>query len=177
MTGTALVEPDALASYLQRDLDRASAEQALDLASDTIRDYCRWNLSRETVTWTLDGTGTSILTLPTLHLVDVTFVTIDGELIERGTGADTATYTWSAGGILCRTAGWPRRNRCIEVDAVHGHDPIPGAIRAAVLTLAARMMTDPEGLLSKTVGAVSRTFEPRDVLTTLELARVDRHRL
>lgn len=180
-----LVSAEEFAGHLQRDLDRFSAEQALAGASGFARDYCRWGILEEETTWTLDGTGTSLLSLPTLYLTDVAEVRIDGTVIAApAAGAAPASdqYTWSEKGLLARAAGWPKRYRCIEVDVVHGYPlaQVPEAIKAVVMVIAARSMVNPEGLRSKTVGAVSKSYifeTMRGDLTELQIAQLGRYRL
>jgi hypothetical protein len=149
----ALVPDDDLAAYLQRDLDRITAELALQAASGVVRDYCRWQISEETATFVVNGSGSTLLRLPTLRLTDVTEIRVDDEII------DAAEYRWTEGGLIERPAyGCPRKFRCVQVDATHGWAIIPDAVRAVVLTLASRYYVNPENLLSKTVGSITRTF-------------------
>ena len=52
----------------------ARTQLDLDAASDAIREYCGWNIYPQvTETITVDGSGTSVLLLPTMNL------TADGE--------------------------------------------------------------------------------------------------
>lgn len=158
-----LVTPEELASYLQHDLDRATAELAIAGASGAVRGHCRWDLALAEQTFVVDGTGSRLLLLPTLHLVSVEEVRVDGQALE----ADE--YTWSENGALERAARWPRKLRGIEVDCNHGHDPIPDLPRMVTLELAARQYDNPQRLSSKTVGGVSQGWE----LSELEMARLD----
>lgn len=44
----------------------------LDAASEFVRGYCGWSITRETdAVWTLDPAGGRLLAVPTLHLVIV----------------------------------------------------------------------------------------------------------
>ena len=72
-------------------------------------------------------------------------------------------YAWSATGQLVTHERWPRRPRCVEVDAVHGYDPVPDAVRAVTLTLAAREIANPERLRSASVGTVTRAYHMDDI--------------
>jgi hypothetical protein len=167
-----LVTTEAFASYLQRDVDTSTAELALQAASGIVRDHCRWDIAEETATFVVDGSGTPILSLPTLRLTDVAEVRLDGVVL------DPADCTWSANGLIRRIGlVWPRRFRCVEVDVTHGWAPIPDGIRAVVLTLASRFYANPDKVLSKTVGGISHTYATTTDLNDLELALVDGHRL
>jgi hypothetical protein len=168
-----------LADYQRRDLGgvEATAGLALAGASGMVRDYLGWSVSAESTTFTLDGTGTPLLAVPTLRLTDVTEVRLDGVALAAG------TWTWSARGHVRRTAGvWPDTFRCVELDCSHGYDPVPDAVKLIVLSVATRAMTNPTepGLILKTVGAISRRWNRAadDVaLTALETAVIDRYRL
>lgn len=171
----ALVTPEEFAGYVQSDLDRYTAELALSAASGLVRSYCRWRISEETATLVADGTGTDLLSLPTLRLTDVTAVRIDGELL------DASAWSFSRNGQVRYVDGiWPRRFRAIEVDCTHGYAVTPDEIRAVVFALGARYYVNPQGLRSKTVGAVSRTFvleSMRGDLTEIETVLIAGYRL
>lgn len=175
MAASPLVVAEDFASYLQRDLDRKTADLALASASGLVRHYCRWGLSAETITFIEDGTGTQLLSLPTLRLNAVAEVRVDGEVIP------VTGYEWGRGGQLYRNyAVWPRRFRVVQADVQHGHTIIPDELRAVVFAVAARFYVNAEGLRSKTVGQVSRTFvleTMRGDLTDLETALIAGYRL
>lgn len=144
---------EEFAGYMQRDLDRATAELALAGASGIVRGFCRWGLTREpAAVMTIDGNGSRVLNLPTLRLNAVESVTVEG------TALDAAGYVWSAGGQLYRDAGWPIGFRSVTAVVDHGYDTIPDDVRIVVCSLAARYYSNPERLRSKTVGATASTF-------------------
>lgn len=165
-----LVTDEQLASYLQRDLDRATADLAVAGASGLVRDYCRWDIYPQAdVTFTVDGSGTSVLLLPTLKLVAVEEVRVLGEVI------DPDDYEWSESGLLVRAAGWPARLRAVDVDCTHGYDPVPDTVALVTCAVAARYYANPERLRAKAVGGVSRTYG--DGLADLEMALLAAYRL
>jgi hypothetical protein len=166
-----LVTVDELEYYLQRaGLDANAAALAVAGASGIVRDFCRWHIApAEDVTLTLDGSGTHLLTLPTLYLNVVTEVRVDDVVI------DPSEYRWSQRGQLSRTVGWPAGMANVEIDCVHGYAVTPDAPRAVTFVLAARMMANPEGLKAKTVGGVSRQFG--DDLSELQMAQMAGFRL
>jgi hypothetical protein len=170
-----LVTVGELETYLQRTVDADAGELAVANASGIVRDFCRWPIApTEDATWTLDGRGTAWLNLPTLYLTDVAEVRVDGEVIDPG------TYSWAQRGQLYRAEGWPARLRCVEADVSHGYETTPTSVRAVVLTLAARSMVNPEGLRSKTVGGVSKSFvfeTMRGDLSELQLGQIGGYRL
>lgn len=162
-----LVTSEDLAAYLQRDLDRSSAELAVAGASGAVRGYCRWDLAHTEETFVVDGSGGRLLTLPTLRLVSVEEIRVDGAPLDAG------TYTWSAGGQLHRDAGWPRRFRAVEVDCHHGYAPIPDEVCFVALDCAAHVYANPEHISTSAVGAVSLSYDFRPV----DMARLDPYRL
>ncbi|AOE44288.1 head-to-tail connector protein [Gordonia phage Eyre] len=104
-----LVQPDALPS------DLSSHTGTLAAVCDDIRRYCGWHIAPviEDAVVTLDHLGDRVLTLPTLHVVDVTsIVDADGNAIEG--------WTWSDDGLLHRERGWPRGYRSVRVTFSHG---------------------------------------------------------
>lgn len=139
--------------HLQRTVDPDQAGQAVQLASGAVRAYCKWDLTRQTTTLQAAGTGTVVLTLPTLELIDVTAVRIGGVALDL----DPALLSWTRRGQLLRPAGWPRLGN-VEVDCTHGYDPVPDLIKLVVLELAAKGLNNPLGLVSATVGQVTRTY-------------------
>lgn len=150
---TVLVTVEELAAYLQRDVNQATAELALAGASAIVREYCRWGIARNSAaTLVLDASGSRVLNLPTLKLNAVRSVTVDG------TELDPSEYTWSAGGQLYREAGWPRGFRTVTAVVDHGHDPIPDDVRIVVCAIAARYLSNPENLRSKSIGGISRSY-------------------
>lgn len=143
-----------LQTHLQRPIDPDVAAQALQLASGAVRAFCKWDLSPVmTETLQAEGNGTAVLSLPTLNLLSVVQVRVDGVPIIFG----APLVSFSKRGQLYRSAGWPRF-ASIDVDCVHGYDPAPDLVKLVVLDLCGRQMNNPQGLVSATVGSVSQTF-------------------
>ena len=101
--------------------------------SAQIRAYCGWHVAPEmTETLTVNGSGTQVVYLPTLHASSVAPVKLDGETL------DPDQYEWSQDGVL-RRAGhqrWPDRLRCLEVTLVHGYGDRGDELKAAADALA-----------------------------------------
>lgn len=148
-----LASAGELENHLQRPVDGDVADQALQLASGAVRAFCKWDLSQVAETLYADGNGSVVCTLPTLELVDVLEVRLDGVVVEL----DPTTLSWSRKGQLYRPTGWPAFSS-VEVDCLHGYDPIPDVLKLVTLDLAARSMTNPDGWKTATTGRVSRTF-------------------
>lgn len=171
-----------LETSTQRTVEEAAGLLALQSASGLVRDYVGWPISLTTETLTVDGSGTTLQSLPTMKLVSVAAVRVCGVLLSWSETGWTATgeYTWSERGQLYRSAGWPRAFRSVEVDCVHGYATIPDAIRAVVLGLAGATVFSPAGssLESKTVGGVSHTYrQASGELTALQTFQLSGYRL
>lgn len=168
-----------LEAHLQRTVDAASANLALALASGAVRAYCGWDLAAEETTLLAYGDDTPILTLPTLHLLDVTAIRIDGAEVDLSIPVTDGRPSWSRKGQIFRAAGWPRFAE-VEVDLVHGYDVIPDLIKLVTLDVAAVSIVNPENLVSAVTGHVSRTWaRPGDDnrLTALHQRLLERFRL
>jgi len=168
-----LVTAAELGLYLQRTVDPDAAALAVASASGMIRDICGWSISAETVTLVLDGSGTTILNLPTLRLVAVFEVRL------WGVALDPSEYSWTERGQLYRAAGWPADFRAVAADVQHGYEQTPDTVRAVALSLAGATTTNPGGtLVSKTVGAVTHAYRDAPaVLTELQEFQLSGYRL
>jgi len=132
------------------------AELALQLASGAVESAAK--TTHATIVKTdredlLDGTGTSVLTLPSWPVSDVTAVEIDGEAV--------TDFTWSRNGVLERDdKNWPQGRRNIKVSATYGFadEDVPTEIKAVTLQAAARAILNPARLNSFSDGQVSVGF-------------------
>lgn len=140
-----------LETHLSRTLDADRAEHLLTLASGVVRAYCGWDLARETTTFHVYSDGGSLLTLPTLYLLAVDEVRVRGVVVDT----EKWPYSYSRKGQMW--GSWVPGVE-YEVDVVHGYEPIPDLIKLVTLDLAARALSNPEGLSSATVGQVSKTW-------------------
>lgn len=147
-----------LEAYLGHPVDPVTGAAALDMASGWVRAYCGWTISLQTgVTFVCDGTGTCLLDLPTMHLVDVHEVRLGIDVLVNDP-TDVEGYDWSRAGQLWRDAGWPERMRNVEVDCDHGYDPVPQALVGAVCAVAGRHIVNPSNVRMQTVGTVIEQF-------------------
>ncbi len=155
----ALATAADLAGYLGHAVYTAdSAEEAravllLDLASGLVRSEAGQQISLvEDDEVTLDGSGTALLLLPELPVVEVTEVTVD----------DVETDDWTLGvhGVLTRPSGavWPLGSGNVVVAYDHGQ-AVPDEVRAVVLAVAGRAWQQPgpptvDGLVQPPSGMV-----------------------
>lgn len=159
-------------------LSGAAAPTPAEAAEGAIRDYCGWHVApviRETVT--LDGTGRSLLKLPSMRVVEVHSVLVDGTDV-------TSMVRWSDMGML-EGIRFPDRFRAVVVEMTHGFDPedVPGVI-GVLLRAAKRFSTDPT-IRSQAIAGASvsyaaqgRTGAPLSHLLTMdEQAALEPYRL
>lgn len=159
-------------------------QQSLDAATAAVRVYCGWHVTPVvTETVTLDVEGCTAL-LPSLHVLDLEAVKVDGEDVPRGNG-----YEWSQAGILRVHArrGFrvhARRGfRKLEATMTHGYEDAPD-VAGVILAAAARSVLNPSGVSRSQVGQISETYSQagRDpavgaVLNSQEKAILDRYKL
>lgn len=157
--------------HLQRPVASDVAALALAGASGVVRGYCGWDLLREDTTLVLDGTGTLVLPLPTLLLIDVTEIRVDDVAI-----SPDLTYQpkWTRRGQIFWAEGWAADAK-VEVDCTHGYDDVPDLIRLVALTVAARIVDNPTDVKAASAGSVSRTYDT--ALSALELRLLGPYRL
>ena len=106
---------------LNRDDDET--QRQLDAALAAARNYCGWHVSPVAVgeQITIDGTGTSVLVLPTLKVTDLTEVEEDGVTLEL------TDLSWSERGLILKKSGhwWSPLFRAITVTFSHGYSSAP----------------------------------------------------
>lgn len=159
--------PELATGPIASDADRLLQAEA------TVRAHCGWHIAPpRTETLVLDGSASPVLTLPTLHLTDVSAVAVDGVALIAGT-----EFAWSSSGYLLRLAEavWPWKPRSIVVTITHGHPTAPPEVASVVQAIAARMGSNTAGLASKTAGPFSETYATE--MFGYERAALDRHRL
>ena len=162
-----LVTLEQLAGFLQRDLDEADAwtgQLLLDGAEALVREYCGWHIApSRTETVTVDGTGSTLVGLPTMWLTDLTAVTEDGNPV------DLSTVMWSVDGILEKRAWaswtgsawwpWTTTRRGITATITHGHASCPLWLVTLVCALAGRSLQATVGVRSESSGGESVTWD------------------
>lgn len=141
-----------LEAYLGRSMTNVpQAEMLLEMASSAVRTYCGWELSRTTTTMYAEGAGTSLMTLPTLCLVDLFEVRADAQVVDPF----EYPYKFSRKGQVW--GFWVCAVQ-YEFDVEHGYDPVPDVLKLVTMDLTGKHLSNPESLTSATVGQVSRTW-------------------
>jgi hypothetical protein len=91
-----------------------------DVALAEVQAYCGWHIApSKTEDVQLDGTSSTVLRLPTLHLTELNSLTIDDQLVDVD---DISAVEWSVSGWLRRQAGFGVRLRGVVVNITHGYD-------------------------------------------------------
>lgn len=163
-----LADATELCIHLQKTVPDSLADLALAGASGAVRAYCGWNLTRETRTFTPVGDGTVLLTLATMELVSVSAIRASGVALDI-TGLSVLRR-----GQLILPDGFPAGEQ-VEVDAVHGYPTTPDVARLVTLTIAARIVNNPDNYKAVAVGTVSRTYDQN--LTALDVRLLAPYRL
>lgn len=144
-----LATPEQLASFLQQDLDAATADVLLNAATAVVQAAARQRLVEvEDDTLTRIGTTEAWLWLPERPVSEVTSIELDGEALT--VGDDLKEYL-DATGALWRACGWAAcswRPSTVVVVYSHGYpadDQRLELARGATLTLAATPYSNPSG--------------------------------
>lgn len=175
-----LATPTDFATYIEADVDTANATLVLGYASEIIRDYCGWEISAFTASGVyLDSDGTDIISVPCLHVTDVSTV----ELLHHDTWTATTDYSWSAMGALHTRCRWPHGFRSVRISYSGGYDTVPAGITAACCSIAARQL-NAENLYSEVVGGITETYQRgpstgigSEGLSGIEMIVLDRYKL
>jgi hypothetical protein len=149
-----------LATYLQTDIDTASATLALELAAGAVKETCGWNVLQETVTGQLLTPSGSMVTIPTRYLTALTLTDAGVPLMQGN------TMLWSANGLILRKAyngmiDYPFFTPVVAT-YTHGYPAavLPQIIRGVSLAVAARVYDNPQGNRSQSVGQDQEVKSP-----------------
>jgi hypothetical protein len=174
----ALVDVDGFVESTGADVSALSLPQVqgvLAMASDAARSYCGWRIDRGTDTFVLDGSGSPLLMLPTLRVVEVLSVTEAGSAV---TG-----WSVSAMGALRHPTCWGSGLSSVEVIVDHGWLEVPWDVQMVVCAAGYRLLNSgfDGSVQSERVGSYSVTYATGDGggggLTGAERRVLDRYRL
>lgn len=159
-----LVHPDDWGDYSKTPAP-ANAATLLAAASGAIQSYCGWSIVREIVQDAeFDTNGSSLLALPTMHLVSIEALWEEDLYLE-----DRADYRWSRRGLIRRKPKgkvWPNEFGSVRGDYTHGYETCPPELAALCVNLAKRTDVIPSGLLQKQVGGISVQFKDTNLSET-----------
>jgi hypothetical protein len=129
-----------LASYLQKDLDTASATLVLTIASGRFARDAETAFAATSVTYSVIADGCTVLELPYRPVSAVSAVRVNGVAV---TGWVLRVNT------LYRTAGFGYRHAWppdqLDVDLTYGYTTVPDDVKGAVLETAAQAYDVPVG--------------------------------
>lgn len=110
-------------------------EEAWRAAVSAIRHACGWHIAPSvTETLTVEGDGSGLLLLPTLHLTGVSAVSNDGEALADLTDKDA--FQWSRRGVLRWNRRWSAKYDGVSVTITHGYDDFPPELLAVARAMA-----------------------------------------
>lgn len=177
-----------LASYLQRDLDTATALLAQQGAQKIVRTYCRQDITSATYTaanlairaedtyWRVD--------LPQRPVSAVTTVSVNGTAYTLGTD-----YAWNGASAYIRLARLVYTSASFQdepratVTYTAGYSTTPEDVKDVALAVAARQYDNPRGLRMESIDDYSGTRAGADddlagvSLLAAEKAILDRYRV
>lgn len=158
-------------------LPSANADN-LAAAEAAIRKYCGWHIAPVIQEdFVLDGTGTKTLFVPTMKLVDIISVVVDGVVV------DPASLEWSEAGFIRAPGIWTDKLRSVRLTIEHGHESAPD-VAEKVIAIAARASASPTGVVRENAGAFGVSYSTTApgvaggvVLMEHERKQLDRYRL
>lgn len=129
-----------------------------------VRGYCGWHIAPViTETVTLDGSGTHLMVLPSLQVVNLVSITNDGAPVDP---------EWSRSGMV-RLHCWTRRLRGVVAEVEHGFDEWPDDLTAAMVDMSSTAALAGVSFVSS--GAHQVRFESAMSVSQMEI--LDRYRL
>jgi hypothetical protein len=135
-----------LASYLQQDLDTATATLLLTTASGLFDREAQTTFTATTATWsTTDANGCFQLDPPYRPITAVSAVRVNGVAVTGWVLRCNLLYR-AAGFGVWRGYGWPPDQ--VDVDLTYGYSAVPDDVKAAVLESAAASYTRPVGAVA-----------------------------
>jgi len=162
--GTVITGPSAV----------ASAELALDIASDAVEKYIGYPVE-EVVddVISVDGTRNYVFLLPAYPVTDIASITEDGIML------DTDEYEYSQFGIVKKLNGlWTNKLNGITITYTHGFTDVPMSIIGVVLALASRIKDGSSNIKQESMGSYSVTYaNPSPVLQAAEVMVLDAFRI
>lgn len=135
--------PTELASYLQQDLDSATATLVLTVASGQFSLYADTQFASTAVTYTALGTPFMSLTLPFRPVIAVQALRINGVTVTGYTLIKNTLFRAAGFGTPLNTPP-----DVVQVDLTHGFTSVPDDVKAAVLDMAAQAYSVPVGVVS-----------------------------
>lgn len=134
--------PSDLASYLQHDVDTATATLVLELASELFANAAHTRFEHTDAVFQTAGGPFCELSLPFFPINSITAVKIAGVAVTDYTLIGQILYR------ITRWGGYVYPPPLVEVDLNHGHATSGDDVKAVVLDTAAQAFTLPVGAVS-----------------------------
>lgn len=156
---TVLFELSELASFVQSDLDEATATLARDLATGAVTDAIGQQLFRSQTTDRLPRhpIDPSALVLPQRPVDTAQAITCVG--VESGVTVTGSQYVIHGQRLRLKAGAWDEQ---VDVTYTHGFSTIPKVIKSVALACAGRVVSNPAGVRSTGVGDVNVTYAGSD---------------
>lgn len=166
MTLPALATVEELAAWMQREPAELpeSAPLVLDTASAIVRAEARTRFTKGTTTVALRSRD-RVVVLPQRPVVSVQLVRATGRVLRPD-----EYQLWRDELTLPAVVTGP-----VVVTYTHGYDAVPADVRAIVMTLAGRVLTNPSDIRQESVGSVSVTYAAETIGASL--APIERDQL
>lgn len=132
--------PSELASYLQQDLDAATANLVLTVASGEFARAADTEFTATAVTYRTTGTRATGIILPFSPVIAVSAVRINSVAVTGYTLIGRRLYRPAGFGSSWTTVP----PDLLEVDLTHGYTTVPDNVKGAVLEMAAQAYANPE---------------------------------
>jgi hypothetical protein len=149
------VTESELASYLQQDVDTATATQALTLALAEFSRAAETVFTPTSVTWSTLGDGRGVLEPPYRPVTAVAAVRVNGVTISGWTLRMGCLYRLAGFGYRW---AWPPDQ--VDVDLTYGYTTVPDDVKLAVLEIAAGIYDHPTSDISVTVDDTTTRYDP-----------------
>lgn len=134
--------------------DRPFLDAALKAATTRIRNFCGWHIATEQQdTLVLDGQGAAVIYLPTMRVVSIDEMTIDGTEVVF----ESDSLQWSEGGRLWRPS-WSVNYRGEQLKYTHGFAAVPDDLVDLTLLIASRDIGSPLGAVREQTLSSSVTW-------------------
>lgn len=134
--------------------DRPFLDSALKAATKRIRNFCGWHIATEQQdTLVLDGQAAAVIYLPTLRVVSIDEVTIDGTEVVF----ESDSLQWSQEGKLWRPS-WSVNYRGVQLKYTHGFAEVPDDLVDMTLLIASRDLGSPLGVVREQTLSSSVTW-------------------
>jgi hypothetical protein len=152
--------PSELASYLQKDVDTATATLVLTTASDLFANRANTRFESNSTIYSVpstDGTANYRIYLPHTPVIAVSAVRINGTTITDFTRIGNVLYRLIGFGFC-----WAFPPDLIEVDYTHGYTTVPDQVKGAVLESAGAAYSSPDiTIASESIDDYSVKSAPR----------------